>query len=80
MMEAEEDLQTELQQVKFTMKKLKEDKDMEIIKIRHRREKGILMEQIRELRDFVWSLKMTNNILKKDREERVKIQKMNFTL
>ena len=55
MMEAEADLQTELQQVKFTRKKLQEDKDMEIIEIRHRREKGILMEQIRELRDFVWS-------------------------
>ena len=52
MMEAEADLQTELQQVKFTRKKLQEDKDMEIIEIRHRREKGILMEQIRELRGF----------------------------
>ena len=49
-MEAEADLHTELQQVEFTMKKLQEDKDMEIIKIRHRREKRILMEQIREVR------------------------------
>ena len=49
-MEAEADLQIELQQEKFTMKKLQEDKDMEIIEIRHRREKRILMEQIREVR------------------------------
>jgi hypothetical protein len=32
------------------------------------------MEQIRELKDFVDSLKMENNNLKKDREERMEIQ------
>ena len=47
---------------------------MEIIEIRHGREKRILMEQIRELKDFVGSLKMENNNLKKDREERMLIQ------
>jgi len=62
-MEAEADLQIELQQVKFTMKKLQEDKEMEIIEIRHRREKRILMEQIREVRYFVRSLMMTYNNL-----------------
>jgi hypothetical protein len=75
MMEAEAELQTELQQVKLTMKKLQEDKDVEIIEIRHRREKRILMEQIRDLRDFLRSMKMTNNNLKKDCVERMKIQK-----
>ena len=40
------------------MKKLQEDKDVEIIEIRHRREKSILKEQIRELKDFVWSMKV----------------------
>ena len=38
MMEAGLDLQTELQQVKFILKKLQEDTDVEIIEIRHRRE------------------------------------------
>jgi hypothetical protein len=38
MMEAEADRQTELQKLKFTMKKLQEDRDMEIIETRHRRE------------------------------------------
>jgi len=47
---------------------------VEIIEIRHGREKRILMEQIRELKDFVGSLKMENNNLKKDREERMLIQ------
>ena len=75
MMEAGLDLQTELQQVKFTLKKLQEDKDVEIIEIRHRREKRILMEHMRELKGFVWSLNMTNNNFKKDREERMEIQK-----
>jgi hypothetical protein len=51
------------------------DKDVEIIEIWHRREKRILMEQIRELKDFVGSLKMANNYLRKDREERMEIQK-----
>jgi serine/threonine protein kinase len=71
--EAEADLRTELQQVKLTMKKLQEDKDTEIIEIRS--EKINLMERLRELRDFVRSLKMKNNNLKKDHEERMKIQK-----
>jgi chromosome segregation ATPase len=68
------DLQTELQQVKLSMRKLQEDKDVEIIEITHGREKRILMEQIRELKDFVGSLKMENNNLKKDRKERMQIQ------
>ena len=68
------DLQTELQQVKLSMRKLQQDKDVEIIEIRHGKEKRILMEQIRELKDFVDSLKMENNNLKKDREERMLIQ------
>jgi len=75
MMEAGADLQTELQQVKFAMKKLQEDKDVEIIETRHRREKRILMEKVRELKDFVRSLKMKNNNLKKDSEETMKTQK-----
>jgi len=75
MMEAGLDLQTELQQVKFTLKKLQEDKDVEIIEIRHRREKRILMEQMRELKGFVRSLKKTNNNFKKDHEERTEILK-----
>jgi hypothetical protein len=67
------DLQTELQQVKLSIRKLQEDKDVEIIEIRHGREKRILMEQIRELKDFVGSLKIENNNLK-DHEERMLIQ------
>ena len=74
MMEVKADLQTELQQVKFTMK-LQEDKDMDMIETKHRREKGFLMEEIRDLRNFVKSLKVTNTNLKKDREERMKVQK-----
>ena len=74
MMEAGADLQTELLQVKFAMKKLQEDKDVEIIEIRHRREKRTLMEKVRELKDFVQSLKMKNNNLKKDREETMENQ------
>ena len=54
--------------------KRKEDKDMEVIKIRHRREKGNLMEQIRELRDSVRSLKVTNNYLKKGHEKKMEVQ------
>jgi hypothetical protein len=68
------DLQTELQQMKLSMRKLQEDKDVEIIEIRHGREKMILMEKIRELKAFMRSLKMANNNLKKDREERLQIQ------
>jgi len=45
MMEAGADLQTKVQQVRFAMKKLQEDKDVEIIETRHRREKRILMEK-----------------------------------
>jgi serine/threonine protein kinase len=75
MMEVEADLQAELQEVKITMKKLQEDKDTEIIKIKHRREKGFLMEEIRDLRNFVKSLKVTNTNWKKDCEERMKVQK-----
>jgi hypothetical protein len=56
------------------MRKLQEDKDVEIIEIRHEREKRILMEQIRELKDFVGSMKMENNNFKKDRKERIEIQ------
>ena len=73
--EAEADLQTELQQVRSTLKKLQEDKEMEIMEIRHRREKRILMDQFREMRNIVRSLKKENNNLKKDCEERMKIQK-----
>ena len=40
------------------MKKLQEDKEIEIVEIRHRREKMMLMERIRELKDFVRSLKV----------------------
>jgi hypothetical protein len=39
------------------MEKLQEDNDIEIIEIRHRREKRILMERIREQKDFVRSLR-----------------------
>jgi hypothetical protein len=74
MMEAEADLQTELEQVKLKLKKVLEDNDMEIIEMGHRREKRILMDQIREQRDFVRSLKITNKKLKKGREESMKIQ------
>ena len=42
------DLQTELQQVKFNMEKMKKEEDMHIIEIRNRREKIILMKKIRE--------------------------------
>jgi len=73
-MEAGAALQTELQQVKLSMKKLQENKDVDKIEIMHRREKRILMERARELKNFVRSLKMTNNNLKKDREERVENQ------
>jgi serine/threonine protein kinase len=69
------EVEAELQQVKFTLKKLQEDKDMEVIEIRHRREKRILTEQMREVRDCVRSLKRKNNNLKKDCEERMTIQK-----
>jgi hypothetical protein len=68
------DLQTELHQVKLSMRKLQEDKDVAIIEIRHGREKMFLMEKIRELKAFVRSLKMANNNLKKDGEERLQIQ------
>jgi hypothetical protein len=68
------DLQTELQQVKLSMRKLQEDKDMEIIEIRYGSEKRILTGKIRELKDFVRSLKIANNNLKKDREERKQIE------
>jgi len=71
MMEAGADLQTELQQVRFAMKKLQEDKDVEIIETRHKREKRTLMEKVRELKDFVRSLKMKNNNLKKDSDTRM---------
>jgi hypothetical protein len=54
--------------------KLQEDRDVEIIEIRHRRDKKILMDQTRELKDFMQSLKMKNNNLKKDLEERMEIQ------
>jgi len=71
MMEEGVVLQTELQQVKLAMNKLHFDKDVEIIELKHRREKRILMEKVRELKDFVRSLKKANNNLKKDREEKV---------
>jgi hypothetical protein len=74
LVDADMKLQTELQQMKLSMRNQQEDKDVEIIEIRHRREKRILMEQIWELKDFVGSLKMANNNLKKDREERMEIQ------
>ena len=57
------------------MKKMKEEEDMRIIEIRHRREKRILTKKIKELKEFVRSLKIKNNNLKKDREERKEIQK-----
>ena len=66
-------MQTEMQQVKFIMNKVQEDK--EIAKFRHRREKSVLMKYIMALRDFVRSLKMTIKNLKKDRQARMEIQK-----
>ena len=39
------DLQTELQHVKFNMQEMKEEEDMDIIEIRRRREKTILMTE-----------------------------------
>jgi serine/threonine protein kinase len=75
MMEAEADLQRQLQQVKCNMKKLEEDKDAEMIEKRLGREKRNLMEKIRELRDVGRSLKKRNYNLKKDCDERIKIQK-----
>jgi len=74
-METAADIQTELQQVKLAVKKRQENKEVEIIEIRHRREERILMKQVREMKEFVRSLKTTNNDLKKDREERTEIQK-----
>ena len=38
-------LQTELQQVKFNTEEMKEEEDMDIIEIRRRREKTILMTE-----------------------------------
>jgi hypothetical protein len=64
-----------MQEVKFTTKEMKEEEDVEIIEIRLRREKTILMKKIGELKEFVRSLKMKNNKLKKDREERMDIHK-----
>jgi serine/threonine protein kinase len=69
LVDADMDLQTELQQVKLSMRKLQQDKDVEIIEIRHEREKRILVEQIKELKGFVDTLKMQNKNLKKDRME-----------
>jgi hypothetical protein len=74
MMNAEADLQSELQQVKLNLKKGQEDNDIEIIEMTHRREKRKLIEQIREQRDFVRSLKIKNKNMKKDREESKKSQ------
>jgi serine/threonine protein kinase len=50
-------------------------KDMEETEIRHRRDKRILNEQLKEQRNFVRSLKMKNNNLKNDGQERMEIQK-----
>ena len=71
----QQEMQTQLQQLKFTMKKLQEDKDVVMNEIRHRVDKRMLMKHIMELKDSVWSLKLTINNLKKDREERMEIQK-----
>jgi len=70
-----QEMQTELQQVKFTTKNLKEDKDPEMNEIRHSVEKRMLMKHITELNDIVLSLKLTINKLNNDREERMEIQK-----
>jgi hypothetical protein len=72
LLDAHIDLQTEVLQVKS--RNLQKDRDVEIIEIRHGREKRILMEEIRQLQASVGVLKMENNNLKKDREERMKIQ------
>jgi hypothetical protein len=71
----QQEMQTELQQVELTTKKLQEDKDVLMNEIRHRVEKRMLMKHIMELKDFVWSLKLTIYSFKKDREERMEIQK-----
>ena len=70
------DLQTELQQLKFNMEKMKEEEDMHIIEIRNRRKKVILMKKkTAYFKEFVRPLKIKNKNLKKDREERKEIQK-----
>ena len=71
----QQEMQTELQQVELTMNKLKEDDDLKINEIRHTVEKRMLMKHITKLKDFVRSLKLKITNLKKDREERMKIQK-----
>ena len=67
-------IQTELQQVQFTIKKLKKDKDLEMNEITHTVEKRMLTKHIMELKDFVLSMKLTINDLK-NHEERMEIQK-----
>jgi hypothetical protein len=74
LVDANMDLQTKLQQVKVSVRKLQEDKDTEIMEIRNKREKRILVEKIRQLKDIVRSLEMQNNNFKKDRAERMEVQ------
>jgi len=62
-------------EVEFTMKKLKEDKDLEIHEIRPRVDKTVVMEHFRELQDFVLYLKQTVTNFESDRGERIEIQK-----
>ena len=57
------------------MKKLKEVKDPEMKVITLGVEKAMPMKHITELKDFVLSLEQTINNFKKDREERMEIQK-----
>ena len=71
----QQEVETELQQVKITMEKLEESKDLEMNEIRHRVEKRLLMKHITELKDSVRSSELTINNLKKDREERMENQK-----
>jgi len=62
-------------EVEFTMKKLKEYKDLEIHEIRPRVDKTVVMEHFRELQDFVLYLKQTVTNFESDRGERIEIQK-----
>ena len=46
--------------MRLAKKKLQEDKDVEIIELKHRIEKRILMEKVRELKEFcgLWRWQM----------------------
>ena len=66
--------QEEQTEVDFTMKKLKEDKDLEMHEIRPRVDKTMVVKHIRELQDFVLCLKLTVTNLESDHGERIEIQ------